>query len=102
MRTPCPSRSGSRARRSIPHRNAASVLPDPVGAQIRAFSPAVIGGHPFAWAGVGASNDASNQRRTGSLNGASGLDSAVAEDMALNPRILRIGDPGLRVTVGRI
>ena len=36
------------ASRSIPHRNAASVLPDPVGAEIRTCSPEAIAGH--AWA----------------------------------------------------
>src|SRR5688500_17404917 len=91
MRTPCPSRSGCRASESIPHRKAASVFPDPVGAQIRVLAPAVIGGHPIAWAGVGAANDASNQRLTGSLNAASGVDFAVSEGMAFNLPILRIG-----------
>ena len=32
----------------MPHRNAASVLPDPVGAQISVFSPEEIAGQPSA------------------------------------------------------
>ncbi len=43
----------SRARRSIPQRNAVSVLPDPVGAQISVLSPVAIAGQPSCWAGVG-------------------------------------------------
>ena len=73
----------------MPQRKAARVFPEPVGAQIRAFWPAVIGGQPVACAGVGAWNDASNQRLTGSLKGVSGLDSLVREGMGLNPPILR-------------
>src|ERR671910_142182 len=65
MRTPEPSRSGSRDRRSIPHRKAAKVLPDPVGAQIRVCSREAIAGQPCSWAGVGASKELSNQRLTG-------------------------------------
>jgi hypothetical protein len=51
-------------RRSIAARNAASVLPDPVGARSSVERPATIGGHPLACAAVGAAKDASNQRRT--------------------------------------
>jgi hypothetical protein len=40
--------------RSIATRNAASVLPDPVGANSSVFSPAEIAGHANCWAGVGA------------------------------------------------
>jgi hypothetical protein len=61
----------------MPHRNAARVFPDPVGAQISVLLPATIFGQPIAWAGVGSANDASNQRLTGSLNGSSGEDSTV-------------------------
>ncbi len=46
-----------------------SVLPEPVGAQISVLSPEAIAGQPLSWAGVGASNDASNQRLTGAENG---------------------------------
>ena len=72
----------------MPHRKAASVFPDPVGAQISVLAPATIDGQPIAWAGVGASNDDSNQRLTGSLKAASGVDFAVSGCTALNPPIL--------------
>ena len=42
----------------MPQRNAASVLPEPVGAQISVLRAEAIAGQPCAWAGVGASNDA--------------------------------------------
>ncbi len=54
---------GAAASRSIAHRNAASVLPDPVGASSSVCRPSAIGGHPAVWAGVGASNVASNHER---------------------------------------
>src|ERR671918_2415184 len=88
IRTPCPRRSGSTARRSIPHRNAASVFPDPVGAHISVLAPDAIAGQPRSWAGVGASNEASNQRLTSSLNRARGVDSAVVDATVLNPSML--------------
>src|SRR5204863_724399 len=74
--------------RSIPHRKAASVLPEPVGAEISVLAPEEIAGQPRAWAGVGASNEDSNQRLTGSENGARG-DSAVVFGRVANPPILR-------------
>ena len=85
------SATARRASRSIPQRKAASVFPDPVGAQIRVLAPATIFGHPIAWAGVGSANDASNQRLTGSLNAVSGVDLAVSECTGLNRPILRTG-----------
>jgi hypothetical protein len=53
--------------RSSAHRNAASVFPDPVGAETKTCSPPAIAGHAFAWAGVGAAKACSNQSRTGAL-----------------------------------
>ena len=47
-----------------PHRKAASVLPDPVGAEIRTCSPVAIAGQACAWAGVGAANARANQSLT--------------------------------------
>ena len=38
---------------SIPQRNAASVLPVPVGALTRTCAPAAISGHAFCWTSVG-------------------------------------------------
>ena len=52
-------------------RKAASVLPLPVGAQIRVCWPAVIGGHPWICAAVGSGNDAANQARTAGENASS-------------------------------
>ena len=54
--------------RSMPHRNAVSVLPEPVGARISVWSPAAMAGQPSSWALVGAGNDDENQARTGSEN----------------------------------
>ena len=59
-------------RRSIAARKAASVLPEPVGARRSVERPSTMGGQPFAWAAVGAANEASNQRRTAGRNAASG------------------------------
>ena len=73
----------------MPQRKLASVLPEPVGAQINVLAPPAIASQPPACAGVGASKEASNQRRTGALKGASGSDPAVAFASALNPPILR-------------
>ena len=61
---------GSVASRSIAHRKAARVLPEPVGASTRVCSRRAIACQPFDWAAVGASNDASNQSRTGGEKGA--------------------------------
>src|SRR3954452_5233991 len=52
----------------MPHRNAARVLPDPVGARISVWSPAAIAGQPCACAGVGSGNELSNQARTAGEN----------------------------------
>ena len=52
-------------------RKAASVLPLPVGAQIRVCSPAEIGGHPNCCAAVGSGNDVANQARTAGENASS-------------------------------
>ena len=57
--------------RSIDVRNAASVLPLPVGAQISVCSPLVMCGHPSAWAFVGSGKDAPNHARTAGENAAS-------------------------------
>ncbi len=81
----------------MPQRKAARVLPDPVGAEISVFAPEVINGQPCAWAGVGASKEASNQRLTGSENGVRG-DSALCLERVANPLSLRSrpGIPGRR------
>ena len=58
--------------RSIAHRNAASVLPDPVGAHNSVCSPRAMGPQAAVCAAVGSGNDVENHARTGSENGSSG------------------------------
>jgi len=47
--------SASHTRSSIAQRNAASVLPEPVGAAMRVCCPSLICGHACCWTGLGAS-----------------------------------------------
>ena len=61
-RTPSVSR-GSPASLSRKTRNAASVLPDPVGATTSAFRPSARAGQASSWAGVGSPNSRSNHSR---------------------------------------
>ena len=57
---------GARASsRSMATRNAASVLPDPVGASRRVDSPRAMAGQPSAWARVGSPSAARNQAGDG-------------------------------------
>src|SRR3954469_8582606 len=72
----------------MPHRNAASVLPDPVGAEMSTCSPEAIAGHACSWAGVGAANAAANQSRTAGENWSSAIDF----------RVRRAATPGLSVS----
>src|SRR5690606_21477795 len=67
-----------------------SVLPEPVGAQINVLAPEAIAGQPCACAGVGASKEAENQRRTGSEKGASGSDFALGLGDTVNRPSLRL------------
>src|SRR3954449_4185444 len=86
----------------MPQRKLASVLPEPVGAQMSVLFPLEIAFQPPAWAGVGPSKEASNQRRTGALKGSSASAGDDLGDFALcfrwvaNPLILRTraGRPG--------
>src|SRR5713101_7836771 len=57
---------------SIAARNAASVLPEPVGARTRTLSPSAIAGQASSCARVGAWKVASNHARVAGLNVASG------------------------------
>src|SRR5271157_3872999 len=75
MRTPA-SRRGVLQSRSSAARNAASVLPDPVGATISVFRPAAIAGQPSRCEGVGSPNASRNQAATGGRNRASTSSSA--------------------------
>jgi hypothetical protein len=78
----------------MPQRKEASVLPEPVGAQISVWAPLEIAFQPPTWAGVGPSKEDSNQRRTGALKGASGSDPGVVFGPVVNPPILRTGRGG--------
>ena len=60
VRPPAPCRTSP----SIAARNAASVLPEPVGAAISTCRPAWIAGHACACAAVGAAKLRSNQAAT--------------------------------------
>ena len=53
---------GSVSSRSRHHRNAESVLPLPVGAQMSVCCPAAIAGQPCAWGAVGSAKDARTRR----------------------------------------
>ncbi len=60
--------SGSVTRRSIADRNAARVLPEPVGARISVWRPWAIAGQPSACAAVGAAKAPANHSRTAGEN----------------------------------
>src|SRR3954469_8505148 len=74
-----PSGGGGAVSRSSPQRNAASVLPEPVGADSSTSSPRAIGGQACSWAAVGRSKARRNQSRTCGVN-----VSRAAEDMELS------------------
>ena len=57
--------------RSIAARNAASVLPEPVGANSKVWRPWAIASQPLVWASVGAANEPSNQARVAGEKAAS-------------------------------
>ncbi len=71
-----PSGVGAATSRSMPQRNAASVLPEPVGALISVCSPEAIAGHACACAAVGSAKARVNQSRTCGVKGASGIGGA--------------------------
>ena len=62
-RTAAEASEPSKTMRSIAQRNAASVLPDPVGAAMSVDSEAMMCGQAFFCAGEGASNRRSNHAR---------------------------------------
>ena len=72
--------SDSRIRPSSAQRNAASVLPDPVGAITSAFWPDEIADQAPAWAGVGSAKTSRNHAAVAGANAASG--SATGSDMS--------------------
>jgi hypothetical protein len=69
------------------HKNAASVLPDPVGAHSNVLSPREIGTQPSDCGRVGAAKTASNQLRTAGLNSAR-ISSGAVEVEAGGRRLL--------------
>src|SRR5437588_10688416 len=91
-----PVRPGWLASRSIAHRNAASVLPEPVGAEMRTCSPEEIAGQASAWAAVGAANAPRNHSRVRGENCSRGTPgqrsaaarSALADAVSTAPRQL--------------
>ena len=71
---------GTAASRSIAHRNAASVLPDPVGATTSVSSPLPMAPQAPAWACVGSANAPSNQARVAGENPSSASAVPVSGD----------------------
>src|SRR5260221_12674144 len=61
-------RAGAWMSASMDERNAASVLPDPVGAMRRVLSPFLITDQAWACAGVGSGNEVRNHSRTAGWN----------------------------------
>src|SRR5204862_4612800 len=61
-------------------RNAASVLPDPVGAVMSVCSPVAIAGHACAWTSVGPSKADANQSRTAGVNCDNGTGAQASRD----------------------
>src|SRR5215831_15017071 len=92
--------AGVLASRSSAHRNAASVLPDPVGAITRVFSPPAIDDHAPACAGVGSVNAPVNHSRVSALNPARGSAPArLAAGRAPSGAAARGGGASLLVRV---
>src|SRR5215471_7057419 len=73
--------TGLLASRSSAHRNAARVLPDPVGAITRVLSPPAMDDHAPACAGVGSVNAPVNHSRVSALNPARGSMPALAPEV---------------------
>ena len=70
--------------------NAASVLPEPVGAWISTWRPEAIAGQPLTCGGVGASKVRSNQARVAGEKTASG--STPDTVLAADPRAASVDD----------
>src|SRR5581483_5828059 len=66
-----------RTSRSMQARNAASVLPDPVGAEIRVVRPARMCGQPCSWGSVGVPNRRTNHSLT---SGCAHSSDSIGED----------------------
>jgi hypothetical protein len=74
---------GSVASRSMHQKNAASVLPLPVGADISVCCPAATARQPPSWTSVGDANVLENQARAAGEN----RSSTVGMDLSLLPRL---------------
>src|ERR1041384_8869107 len=83
------------------HRNAASVLPLPVGASSSVDCPRLIGGHPCACAVVGAANDARNQSWIAGWNTSREASAARRERLRDIEIILRCWHDAGTATTGR-
>src|SRR5262249_38028200 len=77
-----------RSSASTDQRNAARVLPDPVGAAISVSAPAAMAGHPASCAGVAVPKRAPNQRDTSGEN-----DATPPPCIPHGPSIVRRGEP---------
>ncbi len=89
-----PPGGGVETSRSRPHRKAASVLPDPVGARIRVWSPEAMAGQPWACGGVASAKVVENQARTGSEKRSSGSVAVTRPRLPTGKRAFTPG-PGL-------
>ena len=76
----CGRRARERAGRA-PQRNAASVLPEPVGAVMSVCSPVAIAGQACAWTSVGPSKAEANQSRTAGVNCDSGTSAQASRQL---------------------
>src|ERR1700722_18925770 len=75
-----------RTKSSIAARKAASVLPDPVGAAMRVWRPALVAGQASACAGVGEAKLSANQFATAGWNRVSTpVDGQDAAELSLAP-----------------
>ena len=84
-----PRTSGWCASRSIAHRNAASVLPDPVGAITRVLSPLAMADQAWACAGVGCTKVPANQLRVSGLNRSNAWGELTRPDCQAAPTLSR-------------
>src|SRR4029077_5404344 len=81
--------TGPLASRSSAHRNAASVLPDPVGAMTRVLSPPAMDAQAPACAAVGSTNAPLNHSLVSALNPARGSVPAAGASVAPAPAAAR-------------
>jgi hypothetical protein len=90
---------GAAASRSIAHKNAESVLPEPVGAMTNVSSPLLMARHACACAWVGAANAPSNHARVAGENPSRALalltgDPDAMPPSCMHPPTFEAGRPG--------